>query len=421
MASCSEDDLTCPTCMGIFNNPVLLSCGHSSCFECLQRWWREKRAQVCPVCRAKCTSANPPRNLALKNLCEAFVLEQGKKVNPRELREKLTALRLKLDTLRGVKDGYRKISEHVKVQAKATERQIKKQFKMLHRFLEEEEEARVADLREEEERKSQRLRELVENLSREMASLSEIVRSTEEALSEGNVSGLKCKAAIDKVARDPNLQDDPGECQLLDVAKHVGSLSYKIWQKMLRVVRYYPVVLDPNTAGNLLSLSEDLTAFKEGEDQRLPDTRNRLSFLSVLASEGYSLGKHSWDVQVGESKCWGVGVIEKDKPDKKLEEGDSWRLVNGFFGLVALGPDYEGVAIPGWSGQEVTRIRLELDFARGSLALTDLESHMLIHEFRHRFRGKVFPYFYNWDQNYIRMLPKRLAYSPRASGGSDGN
>uniref|UniRef100_A0A3B3Z8N7 Zinc finger RING-type eukaryotic domain-containing protein n=1 Tax=Periophthalmus magnuspinnatus TaxID=409849 RepID=A0A3B3Z8N7_9GOBI len=36
MASRSEDDLTCPTCMNIFNNPVLLSCGHSSCSECLQ-------------------------------------------------------------------------------------------------------------------------------------------------------------------------------------------------------------------------------------------------------------------------------------------------------------------------------------------------------------------------------------------------
>ncbi|KAK7918551.1 hypothetical protein WMY93_009835 [Mugilogobius chulae] len=421
MASCSEDDLTCPTCMGIFNNPVLLSCGHSSCSECLQRWWKEKRSHVCPVCRDKCSSANPPRNLALKNLCEAFLLEQEKKADPRELKEKLAALKLKLDCLQEVKDGCSKILEHVKMQVKTAERQIKKQFKILHRFLEEDEEARIAELREEEERKSQKLRDLAENVSREMASLSEIVRTTEEALNDETRSGSNSETAIDKaMQQSPNFRDDSRESQLIDVAKHVGSLSFKIWQKMLKVVRFYPVVLDPNTAGNLLSLSEDLTAFKEGEDQKLPETVNRLSFLSVLASEGYNYGKHSWDVQVGESKCWGVGVIEKDGNDQKLEEGDSWRLVNGFFGLMALGPDYEGVAIPGLSGQEVTRIRLELDYASGTLALTNLESHTLIHRFRHRFRGKVYPYFYNWDLNNIRILPRHFVFNSRTSCLSDG-
>ncbi|KAJ0060736.1 hypothetical protein NL108_017920 [Boleophthalmus pectinirostris] len=416
MASRSEDDLTCPTCMNIFNNPVLLSCGHSSCSDCLQRWWREKRAQNCPVCRAKCTTANPPRNLALKNLCETFLQEQEKKTDPLELREKLSALKLRIDCLREVKDGYDKILDHVKVQGKTAERQIKKQFKMLHRFLEEDEEMRIADLREEEERKSQRLRELVESVSREMASLSEIVRATEDALNEENASGEKCKTAIDKAMQQRNVPGDSSENHLLDVAKHLGNLSFKIWQKMLKCVRYYPVVLDPNTAGNLLTLSEDLTAFKEGEDQRLPETLDRLSFLSVLGSEGYSCGKHCWDVQVGESKCWGVGVIEKKQPDQRLEEGDSWRLVNGFFGLMALGPEYEGLAIPSPSGQEVTRIRLELDFAGGSLALINLESYTIIHKFRHRFKAKVYPYFYNWDQNNIRILPKHFLFNSRTNG-----
>ncbi|XP_033840772.2 E3 ubiquitin-protein ligase TRIM35-like [Periophthalmus magnuspinnatus] len=416
MASRSEDDLTCPTCMNIFNNPVLLSCGHSSCSECLQRWWKENKMKNCPLCRARCTTANPPRNLALKNLCETFLQEQEKKANPDELREKLTALKLRMDHLRELKDGYDKILDHVKAQVKTVERQIKRQFRTLHRFLEEDEEARIADLREEEERKSQTLRELVENIGREMASLSEIVRVTEDALDEENASGEKCKTAIDKAMQQRNTPDDSNESQLIDVTKHVGNLSFKIWQKMLKVVRYYPVILDPNTAGNLLSLSEDLTAFKEGEDQRLPDTRDRLSLLSVLGSEGYSSGKHSWDVQFGESKCWGVGVIEKKRPDHRLEEGDSWRLVNGFFGLMALEPDYEGVAIPSPSGLEVTRIRLELDYASGSLALINLDSYTLIHKFRHRFKGKVYPYFYNWDQNNIRVLPKHFVLNSRKNG-----
>lgn len=128
----------------------------------------------------------------------------------------------------------------------------------------------------------------------------------------------------------------------------------------------------------------------------------------MLASEGYDSGRHSWDVHMGESKCWGVGVIERERPGQQLKEMDSWRLVNGFFGLMALGPDYEGAAIPGLSGREVTWIRLELDCGSGLLAFTDLATHTLIHLVRHRFKGKVYPYFYNWDQHEVQILPKEF-------------
>lgn len=409
MASRSEEDLTCPTCMGIFNNPVLLTCGHSFCNSCLQRWWKEKRSQDCPVCRTQCLSDNPPRNLALKNLCEAFLLKQENKSNPEELKEKLKTVKQKLDFLLNVKQEYDKISEHVKVQMKNAERQIKKQFKTLHAFLEEEEEARIAALREEEEQRSIKVKEKMEKVSREMAGLTEIIRGTEEALKEEDTFLRQYKTAIDRVTQQRSLPDDSRVGLLIDVAKHVGNLSYEIWCKMKEVVEYRPVVLDPNTAGNMLCLSEDLTAFGEGgEAHQLPENRERLSFLSVLASEGYESGKRSWEVDVGESKCWGIGVIAKGKPGEELQECESWRLVNGFFGVMAIAPEYVGVPIAG--AEQVRRIRVELDCGNG-LTFTDPESNSCIHSFRVRnsFRGeKVFPYFYNWDQHELKILPEPI-------------
>uniref|UniRef100_A0A671L503 RING-type domain-containing protein n=1 Tax=Sinocyclocheilus anshuiensis TaxID=1608454 RepID=A0A671L503_9TELE len=43
------EELSCPVCCEIFKHPVLLSCSHSFCKECLQQFWRTKKTQECPV------------------------------------------------------------------------------------------------------------------------------------------------------------------------------------------------------------------------------------------------------------------------------------------------------------------------------------------------------------------------------------
>uniref|UniRef100_A0A3B4X5Y1 RING-type domain-containing protein n=1 Tax=Seriola lalandi dorsalis TaxID=1841481 RepID=A0A3B4X5Y1_SERLL len=72
MSSRSEEELTCPVCHDIFKEPVVLSCSHSFCRDCLQRWWREKVIHECPVCK-RSSNTEPPVSLALKNLCEDFL------------------------------------------------------------------------------------------------------------------------------------------------------------------------------------------------------------------------------------------------------------------------------------------------------------------------------------------------------------
>uniref|UniRef100_A0A673LGS8 RING-type domain-containing protein n=1 Tax=Sinocyclocheilus rhinocerous TaxID=307959 RepID=A0A673LGS8_9TELE len=62
MASAAEDDYICPVCCEIYKNPVLLSCSHSFCKECLQQFWRTKKTQECPVCR-RSSKHEPPVNL----------------------------------------------------------------------------------------------------------------------------------------------------------------------------------------------------------------------------------------------------------------------------------------------------------------------------------------------------------------------
>ncbi|XP_059390625.1 uncharacterized protein LOC132123952 [Carassius carassius] len=72
----SAEELSCPVCCEIFKTPVLLSCSHSVCKECLHQVWRNKKTQECPVCRRTSSKLEPAVNLALQNLCESFMKER---------------------------------------------------------------------------------------------------------------------------------------------------------------------------------------------------------------------------------------------------------------------------------------------------------------------------------------------------------
>ncbi len=75
----SAEELSCPVCHEIFKDPVLLSCSHSFCKECLQQFWRTRKTRECPVCRRRSSRDDPPISLVLKNLCESFLKERNER------------------------------------------------------------------------------------------------------------------------------------------------------------------------------------------------------------------------------------------------------------------------------------------------------------------------------------------------------
>uniref|UniRef100_A0A3B5LHZ8 RING-type domain-containing protein n=1 Tax=Xiphophorus couchianus TaxID=32473 RepID=A0A3B5LHZ8_9TELE len=81
MAYMLEEDLCCPVCQDVFKDPVVLSCSHSFCKECLKNWWREKPARECPVCKTISFTKDPPVSLTLKRLCELFLQQRNQNVS----------------------------------------------------------------------------------------------------------------------------------------------------------------------------------------------------------------------------------------------------------------------------------------------------------------------------------------------------
>ncbi|KAL7845199.1 hypothetical protein AOLI_G00233910 [Acnodon oligacanthus] len=340
MASSLEDDLSCSVCCEVYQEPQLLPCGHSFCCRCLEERRAVNSARTCAVCHKK-SRQKPVANLVLRNACESYLKEKERKndgdvkcshhgekmsffcetdeqvicsecktyshsfhsVQPltqaahqrktpphnetslcRDKSRLPSVLLRMLESLRHGTTGHAKINRFTQYQFQQTARLIKKDFKKLHEFLREEEEDRIAALREEKERKTENVEEKVEQ---QILSLSDRVRDVKDMLEEDNVTFLQKFNSILQRVQDPVQDPELDLGALFDVAKHLGNLKYRVWEKMKDLCPYYPVVLDPNTAPADFSISDDLVCVGKSTSNRpspVPHHRNRI----VLGSEGYT-------------------------------------------------------------------------------------------------------------------------------------
>ncbi|XP_034072307.1 nuclear factor 7, ovary-like [Gymnodraco acuticeps] len=446
-----ESFLSCHVCSETFRDPVSLGCNHSFCSSCLQTFWEQSKNKNCPICKRK-SSKDPVVNFALKELSDSFAerqkagsseTEKGEKKvevvcskhqeEPRlfcmdeeravcpvcdfslhqshevvpveqavsELKDLLKSdlwrsLQDKRDKYKGVETTYKEVIQVSEKQLLSTERQIRAEFIKLHQFLKEEEESRLAALREEEEQKGKTISREMKSIQEHISSLSHSISAVEEELQKLNVPFLSSYKATQSRARVQSSLADPQLLSgaLTDVAKHLGNLSFRVWEKMKDQVHFSPVLLDPNTASSWLYLSDDLTSVRRGDDdQQLPDNPERFTqYHNVLGSEGFSSGKHSWEVEVGDHPEWIIGLT-KESADRKGEipgvspEDGIWCLAHGDGGY--SNGDGETVRVE----KNLQRIRVQLDYDRGEVSFYDPEHMTPICTLRDTFTEKLFPYF----------------------------
>lgn len=260
MANRLEENLSCPVCKEIFQDPVILTCTHSFCNECLESWWAQKTTLECPLCKRQSSQRNPPLNLALKTLCEDFLQERNEtpprgpspdmnhRVSPVDeaaqdckqiIQELLMQLQNKAELLKDIKRTFDQTAKDIEVQAHDTERQIKDVFSILREFLKNEEQTRLDALTEEKKQKSQMIKMKTEALSVDIAALLGTISDTEEVLRADAFSLPQSYEAAAEEAQF-SLLAEPQQIPegLTDMTKHLDNLSLNILDNMKKEVTF---------------------------------------------------------------------------------------------------------------------------------------------------------------------------------------
>ncbi|XP_061085352.1 E3 ubiquitin-protein ligase TRIM35-like isoform X1 [Conger conger] len=439
----SVDEVSCPVCHDIFTCPVVLSCSHSLCKDCLQQC-RTAGFHKCPLCQRACPpGTEPPVNRALKNLCERFHLEQevaggsetlcgrhGEKLKlfclvdkqpicadcVPDLHDRHKCCHLKvavhdhkmrmqaaLKPLQEKLENFKKISEtrdqklhHIKSQVQQTEKQIKEEFQELHQFLHQEEAARIAALRAEETQRSQTLSRKMEEVVRKMKALSTTVKAIEQEMGKDDVSFLQNYNATMKQTQC-TVQDPDVSGVLIDVAKHLGNLKFQVWQTMTGMVKHTPVILDPNTAGPFLIFSKDLTSVTSSKAYSTNAN-------TLFGSQGFSSGKHQWDVEFHRYTFIDIGIAEECQKERWSNDEHHVCTVRHCGGYVQI------------SEKSVRRgmllIRVLLDCDEKTLSFFDVYGNKTFQTgCRYTLTGKLFPLFYFFEiNNYLnlKILPAKI-------------
>ncbi|KAF3859301.1 hypothetical protein F7725_021700, partial [Dissostichus mawsoni] len=406
--SLQEVDLSCSICCEIFRDPVVLKCSHSFCAPCLQQYWtRGTRSRDCPLCRSESVD-DPVPSLTLKNLCDSYIQEGEGLEDPAgelysdpgemcplhgerlklfclqdkepicvvchtsrkhkqhdfcpvseavvDVKEKmktaLSSMHEKKDAFNNMKKQYENTSGPICGEA------TREEFEKLHSFLLAEEEARMDTLRGEEEHKSREMMQRIEEITRNIEYVSESIRVLEEEIASEGISILhKCKSTLaraDRPIEDPVMA--PGA--LVDVAQYLGVCDSEEKQKMPD----NPERFDPDTG--------------------------------VLGRESFTSGKHAWDVNVGDSTAWVVGLA---KESVQRKEKVSSVLKNGYLCVYF----YHKMYFAGTSPltrlnlkRNPQRIRVQLDCDKGRVSFYDPHDNTNIYTFKHAITERVFPYFW---------------------------
>ncbi|XP_070770343.1 zinc-binding protein A33-like [Enoplosus armatus] len=450
--SVASDELSCPVCRDTFKDPVLLPCSHSFCGVCVVEWWKTKRIRQCPVCKTVSSTKKPPRNLVLKNLCDGFLLEMESGVVCRQHSETLKLycldhhtpvcvvcrdskhhsnhrfipvdeaaefyrngilkhldpLREKAKLFNEVRANSEKMCTEIMNQAQETETHIREEFKVLRDFLRREEETRMVALKGEEGHKRSMMEERIGVLTTEINAMESTVKSIEAGLHDDDAPFLlKARGLLEEAQRPLLDVPKPVTGALIDVAQHLGNMSYNVWYNMKQIVSYTPVILNPNTAHRELHLSEGLTSVKCGPKQPLATIPERMEHHHcVLGFEGVSSGIHSWDVHIGDNQVWALGVIAQDAHRTGDIQSGLWMVRFCLGKFTTYAPSCPVSVLP--LKDRLQRVRVHLDWDKGKLSFYNPDTSTLVHTFTHTFTDTLFPYINTWNDLPLKILPVQL-------------
>ncbi|XP_032634380.1 zinc finger protein RFP-like [Chelonoidis abingdonii] len=384
--------------------------------EALKLFCEEDQTPICVVC---------DRSRAHRAHTVVPIQEAGQEYKER-IQAHLKTLREEREKLLGLKATGEGNSQEYLKQIQTERQKIVSEFQELRQFLEEQERLLLAQLEKLDEEIERIQNENVSKLSEQISHLSELISELEgkcqkpasEFLQDIRSTLSRCEKGKFQQPEEisPELEEQVSDFSqktivLLEIlGKFKDTLPPALEMKRggsLGTFRQANVTLDPDTAHPQLILSEDRKSV------RWRDTRQQLSKKPerfdtapcVLGCEGFTSGRHCWEVEVGAGGSWAVGVAKESVKRK---------------GGISLSPDGGIWAVGQWEGQfqalispvtplprAPSRIRVCLDCDRGQVTFIDAGDKAPIFTFPSGSvpGGRIRPWIWVWKGSRLSLCP----------------
>ncbi|XP_072406013.1 zinc-binding protein A33-like [Chiloscyllium punctatum] len=442
------EDLICPICQDFFTKPVALNCEHNFCHTCITQSWKNK-INSCPLCREEFRERNLRVNCVLANLAEkARKFNQ----NPQEMARKhhceehQEALKLFCETDKKLicvncvdsqehrEHHFISIKEAVgiykeKVKCSLTEKEaavreteqkrkqkiseirekgsdlqshITSSFAKMHQFLTEKEQRLIQDLREQEEK-------IVEPIEKNLLEIQEKLNFIQKKLSklqeqmeyEDEILFLK-----DETSRTRRISDDYNKLPLADSTLSDENFNsffqYTVWREIIDAIKPVPasLTLDPDTAHPDVIVNEDRTSvrLRDSDSFHFRSLYKLERFdpsFCVRGSEGFTSGRHYWEVEVGDGKEWALGVTRESAERKRVSipspETGFWCLYRDRLGRYLVSTFPSPTPLP--PSERPQKIGVFLDYEGGQMSFYDADDVSHLYTFTQTFTERIVPIF----------------------------
>ncbi|XP_069738060.1 E3 ubiquitin-protein ligase TRIM41 [Phaenicophaeus curvirostris] len=317
-----------------------------------------------------------------------------------KLQSHLEPLKKKLDAVLKQKSNEEEKITELRDKMKLEIKEFESDFEVLHQFLIGEQVLLLHQLEERYESLLARQSRNIGQLEEQSAALSRLIAEAEDKSKQDGLQLLKdIKGTF---IRCENIRFQEPEMVPVDVGKKYRNyfLQDVVLRKMEKVFSKVPhadITLDPDTAHPRLSLSLDRRSVKLGERrQELPDNPKRFdSDYCVLGAQGFTSGRHYWEVEVGGRRGWAVGAARetarrKEKTLGPPQKREIWCVGTNGKKYQALTATEQTALAP---GERPRRFGVYLDYERGQLGFYNAESMAHIHTFNASFHERIFPFF----------------------------
>ncbi|XP_047575726.1 probable E3 ubiquitin-protein ligase TRIML2 [Lutra lutra] len=238
-----------------------------------------------------------------------------------------------------------------------------------------------------------KLKESEVRLSEHICSLQRIIAELEKKCGEYNLAFLQnAKYSVERSESvlleclEPAHITDLSLCQVTGMSTMLNTLQRA-------------VTLDPKTAHPFLVLSEDLRSVSlRNVQQDIPGSPGKFIFgATVLGVEGFTSGRHYWEVDVEKAIRWQLGISEdpaSSNCDLPAASRDKFLLTGSM-----MGTDYTFWVFPPLKrvflrGEQMHKVGVFLDREYGQIAFYDVTNRSLVYNFSSlTFCGAVRPIF----------------------------